>query len=307
MSVEQNQAFEKCEYSNQECNDKLEQLENRIAVDFPFEKTENGSYNLKIDNITLDLDVSAETLVEANKYILERLTYYQQNDSKFYEEYFYLSGWWNKDIDLSIDWFLSTDPTYVTSERFEEIFWSNTNEDKQKLIDFLHKILNVRQPEWFKKIDFNDKVDINSNQKLLQEIKKSISEKNIDFNSVQEVLNSNKAPNRSYSIKNLFQLLQAPIEPWKIQPRSFMNLTYNGIPYIVENSSLRNDRKINFELSQDSAYVNVTQNWNKLWYFILKDYNDQIILSQLTGRKDFSDYTIPKESSSKYEWSRSVK
>jgi hypothetical protein len=86
-----------------------------------------------------------------------------------------------------------------------------------------------------------------------------------------------------------------------------MNLTYNGIPYIVENSSLRNDRKINFELSQDSAYVNVTQNWNKLWYFILKDYNDQIILSQLTGRKNFSDYTIPKESSSKYEWSRSVK
>lgn len=307
MTNENCQLPEKVEYSKQQCDNKLQQLEQRIDVDFPFVKNENGSYSIMKDQIVLDIEITSEKIKDANTYILQILTYFKQNNQKYYDNYLELDNDnSNANIDMVQKW---RNKTYVKSNDFWEIFWTDSIEDKKELISFLHKILNVHQEKWYTIYDYNDSVDNSENQEIINSVQalKNPTNRKYWSKNIGQILEINSDPNRKQSLANLSFLINKSFKikwSWISSSNSFMELTYHDMPY----TSIREDsfkKHYNLEFTYDGwAFINISQNNITIGHFRLNNYNDQIILSQLLWETSVHDYQIPDTSSSIYKWSR---
>jgi hypothetical protein len=310
MAVDKIQAIEQSEYSNEQCNNKLDQLECRVDLDFPFVKNENWTFSIMKDQVQLHIDITPDKLAQANLLISKLLTYYKQNDSSGYEESFYpwgrYTGIGEESIMLDIN--NAFDTSYITKSEFENIFGVNFEENKHNLIHFLHKLLWVKQIDWNNVFDYNDKVDNTENQQIIEsveEIQKTVNDK-FTWKNIKEILNINSNISREESFANLLFLFNKKFDIqdlWINTSRSFMELTYDNITYIWwENESLHWRWDVSFEY-KGGAFINIKQWGTTLAQFRMNNYNDQIILNQLVWNTNADDYSVPS-SYTKHLWER---
>ena len=258
------------------------------------------------DQQVLDIKINPDKLLDANKYILSVLSFFKQNNQKNYDNYFKLDDDDSSaNIDMVQKWM---NKKYVDNQDFLEIFWTDSLEAKKSLIEFMHKILSIHQPDWYKTFDYNDKVDNSQNQKIINwvnEIQEKIDSK-FSWKNIKEILDINSNPSREESFANLLFLFDKsfPIENlWISSAQSFRELTNKDISYIPgEDETLHWRGDISFEYTE-WAFINIKQWSTILGYFRINNYNDQIILNQLVWNTTADDYTIPA-SKTEYVWER---
>lgn len=304
MTTEICQLSESNEYNKDQCDNKLDQLEQKIALDFPFEKNDNWTYSIIKDNIKLDIDISPDNLVEANKEILQLLTFFKQNanSSSHFD-----TDWYDDSIDMEQG---IIDQEYLSNELFQKLFW--WEENKQKLINFLHLILWVSETDW----DFNynksnaapdyiDLVDMQKNEKLISSIQDKYSsfEQSFKWKTIQEIKKSFWEVNRENSLLLLMYLANNPVMVWSglLWVNSVQSITYNNMVY----SSLQwSNSWVNLRTNYEWwAFVELQQYWSIRWKIQLVDYNDQIILNRLLWKTSKNDYSIPA-STTRYMWTK---
>lgn len=262
---------------------KLNKLQEQINS-IPFEKKENWLFNLKLNNIVLDIDLTAEKLVEAYRYLKSRLiiansNYIKNSPAIFVKGFF---SWnWNLDIDWRID------PKYMIEDRVINIFWDNMD----KVIKFLNDVLSTKRDK-NKNNDFIDwmfdswKVNLIESFDLFREIEN-------DNRELDELSQLQIGPDRKESLIRLKNFLKNWIG-WDSTETIwyFKSIMWDNIVFEEGNSFIRNEQRVFFELSNDWSYINITQQERKLWRYIIKDYNDQVILLLLSWKKTIDDYEI---------------
>ena len=301
MRQEVCQLPESNEYNKDQCDNKLDQLEQRIALDFPFEKNENWTYSIIKDNIKLDIEITSDNLIEANREILQLLTFFKQNSngsSHFYED------WFDGSIDMEQ---VGLNSEYLLNETFEKLFW--WEENKQKLINFLHMILWVTQTDW----DFNynksdaapdyiDLVNMEENELLISSIQEKYLgfEQTLEWKSLREIKQILWEINRENSLLLTLFLLQNPvlIKDWD-QINLIRTITYKNMRYIpLEWTNVWVNLRSQYN---QWAHIELQQYWTTKGKIQLVDYNDQIILNRLLKNTSKNDYSIPA-STTKYMW-----
>jgi hypothetical protein len=200
------------------------------------------------------------------------------------------------------------DQTYLENETFEKLFW--WEENKQKLINFLHMILWVTQTDWDFSYnesdaapDYIDLVDMKENEVLISSIQEKYSnfEQSLKWKTIQEIKKSFWEVNRENSLLLVVYLANNPVIVGSglLWVNSVQSITYNNMVY----SSLEwSNSWVNLRTKYEWwAFVELQQYWTTRGKIQLVDYNDQIILNRLLKNTSKNDYSIPA-STTRYIW-----
>ena len=310
MTIENCQLPESKEYNKEQCDNKTDKLEQKIALDFPFEKNTNSTYSIIKDNIKLDIEITSDNLIEANKKILQLLTYFKQESNS--SSHFYIDEFFDKSIDMKQSLF-STE--FLEDKKFQNLFW--WEENKQKLINFLHLILWVTESEWdfsynksYAAPDYIDLVDMNENEKLISSIQEKYDrfQNENQWKNIEEIKKSFWEVTRESSLLLALFIIKNPIivNQWSIGISTMGSITYNNMRYSwkgLEQSVTWSNMRCKYKWW---AFIELQQHSRIRGKLQLIDHTDQIILNQLLWNTTSDDYKIPRTSSSKYEWIRYI-
>jgi len=279
----ENQWIDKVPSSTQ-INEQLNQLQEQIN-NIPFEKKENWLFNLKFDGVVLDIDLTPEELVKAYWYLKSKIRYANSNDSRHSPVLFYSALSWNWKLKIDTRF---KNPVYMRENDVTELFWQ---EKMNKIIEFLNNVLNINR-DWDENNDILDwtldswSINFDESYNIYREIENNNQ-------NIKNVSQLQKRPNRNESLIILKQLLLKWIN-WDLSQSVwyFSSITYDNIIFEVENSSIQINQKVNFQLSDNWSSIEIEQWWIVLWRYIIKDYNDQIILLLLSWKKTIEDFRV---------------
>lgn len=277
-------------YDEQKCENMLDNLDRKVALDFPFEKNDDGSFTYMRDNVKLDIDVKdGPQLVDIHTLTLQILNLAQQNDKRNYDEkyiiekdnFFGKTGllFENGQFDLT---------EHLSHEWFEKIFWNASEETKEAYANFLTELIDPST------IDYENTVHTEKNNTIIKNLQKheSVISNLFEWKTLSDILNTKLDINQESSIAILKQIIQNPTEAGYINWVDYLKqLTYSEIKFIKEDYHIHPERPISMEYNGGNA-VTVIQQWRILWHYRLEDYNDQIILSQTLGMTTAEDYKV---------------
>jgi hypothetical protein len=204
---------------------------------------------------------------------------------------------------------------FLEDKKFQNLFW--WEENKQKLINFLHLILWVTESEWdfsynksYAAPDYIDLVDMNENEKLISSIQEKYDrfQNENQWKNIEEIKKSFWEVTRESSLLLALFIIKNPIivNQWSIGISTMGSITYNNMRYSwkgLEQSVTWSNMRCKYKWW---AFIELQQHSRIRGKLQLIDHNDQIILNQLLWNTTSDDYKIPRTSSSKYEWSRDI-
>ena len=293
-----NEVIKTCEsietYDETKCENMLENLDKKVALDFPFEKNDDGSLTYMKDNLKLNIKVEdGPQLVDIHTLTLQILNLAQQNNKRSYDEtyiiekdnFFGKTGllFENGQFDLT---------EHLSHEGFEKIFGNATEETKEAYAKFLTELIDPST------IDYEDTVNTSKNNEILENLQKhedSISTI-FEWKTISDILSSKLEVNQESSLALLKHIIENSTEAGYINGVDYLKqLTYSEIKFVKEDYHIHPERPISMEYDGWNA-VTVIQQWRVLWQYRLEDYNDQIILSQALGIKSAEDYKVSNAS-----------